>query len=773
MTETKTIVLDVAGMKCAGCVSAVEKQLTNQEGVKSACVNLLTGVAAIESDPSQISGADLAAKLTASGFPSQPRTSNNRSASDRAAQYQAESQRLIWQLITAGTLLILSAIGHLTQPTTHSQHGHSTLDNFWWHWALATLAIIFPGRSLIVDGARSLWYRVPNMNTLIGLGTLAAYGASVVALFTPSLGWECFFEEPVMTIGFIMLGRTLEQQAKHRAATAFDRLLSLQPTTARLVSHQAAQTEGIEVPVEQVKIGEWLRVLPGEKIPTDGEICLGTTTIDESMLTGESLPVVKNVGDPVIGGTINQSGAIAIAVTRTGDNTTLAQIIHLVESAQTRKAGVQRLADTVAGYFTYSTIAIATLTCLFWYLIGIHNPHLDPPANSLIPLKTAIAVLVIACPCALGLATPTALLVGTSIGAESGLLIKGGDVLEKVQQLNTVVFDKTGTLTEGQPQVTDVVVSQIGGDIANPLLSSDLLRWVAAAESATNHPLAIAIQAEAERLNLTLPLVRNAHTEAGLGVKAEIGEGNITCFVIVGNAQWLSQQGIDLHGDLHATAENLAAEGKTLIYVAIDGVLRGVVGVTDRLRSDAAKTVQELQNLGLELVLLTGDKKIVADRLAEQLGIDRVYAEVLPHDKANIIQSLQRDTGNGVAMVGDGINDAPALAQADVGIALNGSTEIAIEVADMILMRDRLLDVTRSIRLARTTFAKIRQNLVWAVIYNAIGIPAAAGLLYWCGWGTILSPSVAGAMMAFSSVSVVTNSLLLRLETRESRSFLN
>jgi P-type Cu2+ transporter len=753
VSETKTIVLDVSGMKCAGCVSAVEKQLTSQAGVQSACVNLLTGVAAIESIPDRISAEDLAAKLTASGFPSQPRGNNHQSATDRASKYQAEANKLVWQLVTAGVLLILSAVGHFTQPTTHLHHGHSPLNNFWWHWGLATLAILFPGRSLIMDGAKSLWYRVPNMNTLIGLGTLSAYTASVVALFVPSLGWECFFEEPVMTIGFILLGRTLEQQAKHRAATAFDRLLSLQPTTARLVSQTAAQTEGIEIPVEQVKVGEWLRILPGEKIPTDGEICLGTTTIDESMLTGESLPVVKNSGDGVSAGTMNLANAIVVRVSRTGDNTTLAQIIHLVEAAQTRKAQVQRLADTVAGYFTYSTIAIATLTCLFWYFVGIHNPDLNPPATSLTPLKTAIAVLVIACPCSLGLATPTALLVGTGIGAEMGLLIKGGDVLEKVQQLDTVVFDKTGTLTVGKPEVVDVVVRGNRGE---------LLRLVAAAESATNHPLASAIQGEAARLGLGIPSVVNAHTEAGLGVNAEVVEGDVKLLVTVGNAQWLCRQGIDIDPDFQTTGENLAAAGKTLVYVAIDGLMQGLIAVTDRTRSDALEAVKELQDLGLDIVLLTGAKKIVADRLARELGITQVRAEVLPQDKAKIIQSLQTKQGKKVAMVGDGINDAPALAQADVGIALNASTDVAIEVADIILMRDRLLDVTRSIGLARATFNKIRQNLVWAVIYNAIGIPAAAGLLYWYGWGGILSPSFAGAMMAFSSVSVVTNSLLLR-----------
>lgn len=518
IAATTTIVLDVSGMKCAGCVGAVEKQLIAQMGVKSACVNLLTGVAAIATESETVTAEDLAAKLTIAGFPAQPRSSIARKSSiDRQAKYVEASQQLLKQLITAGVLLGLSAIGHFTQPTTHLEHGYPALNNFWWHWGLATLAIILPGRSILRDGWRSLWHGNPNMNTLVGLGTISAYTASVVALLLPDLGWECFFEEPVMIIGFILLGRTLEQQAKHRAANAFDRLLSLQPAIARLVSPDPDRPQAIEIPVEQVKVGEYLRVLPGEKIPADGAIRWGQTTIDESLLTGESLPIVKQPGDLVIAGTVNQSGAISIEVTRTGDDTTLAQIITLVEAAQTRKAPVQKLADTVAGYFTYGVLAIAILTCLFWYFIGIYNPHLDPAASTLTPLKAAIAVLVVACPCALGLATPTAILVGTGIGAEQGLLIKGGDVLESVHQLDTMVFDKTGTLTEGKPQVTDILT-------AETITATKLLQLVAAAESATNHPLAVAIGQEATRLGLAVPAVVSSHTEAGLGVVAEVME---------------------------------------------------------------------------------------------------------------------------------------------------------------------------------------------------------------------------------------------------------
>ena len=795
---SETIVLDIAGMKCAGCVRAVEKQLIAQPGVKSACVNLLTGVAAIVTEPETVTATDLAAKLTLGGFPAHPRTNSTRkSGVDRQEKYIQESRTLINQLVTAGVLLGLSAIGHFTQPTTHLQHSIPALNNFWWHWGLATLAIIFPGRSILVDGWKSLWFGNPNMNTLVGLGTISAYTASVVALILPALGWECFFEEPVMIIGFIILGRTLEQQAKHRAANAFDRLLSLQPEVARLVSRDPERPQAIEIPVEQVKVGEYLRVLPGEKIPADGAIRWGETTIDESLLTGESMPIVKQAGDLVIAGTVNQSGAISIEVTRTGDDTTLAQIITLVEAAQTRKAPVQRLADTVAGYFTYGVLAIAILTALFWYFIGIHNPDLNPAVTTLTPLKGAIAVLVVACPCALGLATPTAILVGTGIGAERGLLIKGGDVLESVSQLDTVVFDKTGTLTEGKPEVTDILT-------ADSMTVTELLRLAATAESTTNHPLGMAIQQEARRLGLELLGVISCLTEVGFGVSGEVGVVGVSreveptppfssrrfangypseegiletganssfCSLVVGNRRLLMARGVEVDGEWQTKAENLTSQGKTLVYVAVDGVMMGLIGITDRLRSDAIDTVKQLQDRGLQVVLLTGDRQPVAEMIAAQLGITEIYAEVLPQDKAKMIQSLQAnhlapESPFKVGMIGDGINDAPALAQADVGISLNGGTDVAIEVADLILMRDRLLDVVAAIDLSQSTLTKIRQNLFWAMIYNSIGIPAAAGLLYWFGWGAMLSPSAAGAMMALSSVSVVSNSLLLRIKYR-------
>jgi Cu2+-exporting ATPase len=802
----ETIALDVTGMKCAGCVKAVEKQLSSYPGVVSACVNLITEVAVVECEVGAVSPDALAEKLTTTGFPAQYRHSDSylSTAANPIDRHRQEQKQMWWQLFIAILLLVLSGGGHISHLLGINLPG---LSNFWFHWGLATLALIGPGRSILVDGARGWWHGTPNMNTLIGLGTIAAYTASMVALLLPKLGWECFFDEPVMLVGFILLGRSLEQQARHKAYASLGMLLALQPQVACLIGEGATPDRpGIEIPVDRVRLGEWLRVLPGEKIPVDGEVKEGKTCVDESMLTGESLPVTKQPGDAVTAGTLNQSGAIAIAATRTGKDTTLAQIIALVEAAQTRKAPVQRLADTVAGYFTYGVMAIAAITFIFWYFIGTHvwpeaiaqssslmaMNHQAPTVNHqdlLFSLKLAIAVLVIACPCALGLATPTAILVGTGIGAERGILIKGGDILEKVQQIDTIVFDKTGTLTTGCPVVTDCweVKSQKSsfGRLSYQVKSQNLtpnseFRWrslsaghtpnallqlAAAAESGTCHPLGTAILAEARRQELPLLKAEDFYTEAGLGISAVVDRQR----VVLGNSDWLALQGIAIAPDCQTQAQDLAKEGKTVVYVAVDGVLQGLIAVRDTLKPDALDTVSGLQKLGLRAMLLTGDRSEVASAIANQLGIDSdaVIAGVRPGGKAQAIARLQ-ERGHRVAMVGDGINDAPALAQADVGIALHAGTDVASETAGIVLMRDRLEDVRQAIALSRQTVSKIRQNLFWALGYNLLAIPAAAGLLCTLGLGIILEPSAAGALMAFSSVSVVTNSLLLRYRFKES-----
>jgi P-type Cu2+ transporter len=769
-TELKTVALDVGGMKCAGCVKAVEKQLEQNSGVVSACVNLITEVAVVEYQAQSVTPEFLAEKLTKTGFPSQLRQSDRtiyQTAQENQLKREQQEQQRTQQLITATVLLVFSSIGHLHHfglPTI------PLLSNIWVHFGLATLALLIPGRSLLIDGWRSLTQGMPNMNTLVGLGTVSAYLASCFALFIPSLGWECFFDEPVMLLGFILLGRTLEGKARNRASAALEKLVTLQPPIARLVGQQE-QSETIEIPVEQVKTGELLRVLPGEKIPVDGTIVDGETVVDEAMLTGESIAVAKSEADGVRAGTINQSGVITIKVTGIGQDTTLAKIINLVEDAQTRKAPVQQLADTIAGYFAYGVMAIATATWLFWYFIGTHiwdsvlvttSQGMSMPMATgeiiittsplLLSLKLAIAVLVIACPCALGLATPTAILVGTSIGAESGILIKGGDVLERVRQLDTVVFDKTGTLTMGKPSVTECLP-------LTDITPQKLLQIAASIESGSNHPLAQAILTAAKSQDLSLLETADFNTAIGQGISATVaGE---TAYL--GNHQWLTSQGITISEHHDLKVQFMAQSGKTIIYLAVSGVLQGLIAIEDNLRPGAVETIRQLQGLGLDTILLTGDREEVAVAIAEKLKITQVFAQVKPDEKARIIQSLQRNKK--VAMVGDGINDAPALAQADVGISLQGSTDVAIATADIVLMQNRLQDVIKSIELSRATVAKIKQNLIWALAYNVLAIPIAAGVLL-PHFGLFLTPVWAAVAMASSSLIVVTNSLLLNSQAK-------
>lgn len=765
-SELKTIALDVGGMKCAGCVKAVERHLEQSDGVISANVNLITEVAVVEYETKTIVPETLAEKLTNTGFPSQLRESDRtlyQTAQSNRAKREQQEQRQIRQLITATILLFFSSIGHLH----HLGLPYiPLLSNIWFHFGLATLALLIPGRSLMIDGWRSLTQGMPNMNTLVGLGTTSAYLASCFALFLPNLGWECFFDEPVMLLGFILLGRTLEGKARNRASAALEKLVSLQPPIARLIGKQDNK-ETIEIPVEQVKPGEWLRVLPGEKFPVDGTIVGGETTIDESMLTGESVAVVKTTSDLVRAGTINQSGVITIEVTSIGQDTTLAKIISLVEDAQTRKAPVQQLADTIAGYFAYGVMAIASTTFLFWYFVGTNiwdSVLITPsPAMSmsmtemevgtsplLLSLKLAIAILVVACPCALGLATPTAILVGTSIGAERGILIKGGDILEKVHQLDTVVFDKTGTLTQGMPKVSDCIP-------LTEITSQELLQIAASVESGSNHPLAKAIITTAGEQGLSLLETKNFHSSLGQGISATVA-GKIVC---LGNQEWLTNQEVHISEHHDLKAQFLAQSGKTVVYIAISGVLQGLITIEDSLRPDAAQTIQQLYAQGLNIVLLTGDRPEVAKAIAEELNITQVFPQVKPKDKAQLIQSLQNQ-GQIVAMIGDGINDAPALAQADVGISLQGSTDVAIATADIVLMQNNLEDVIQSIKLSQATVNKIKQNLIWALAYNVFAIPIAAGILL-PNYGLVLSPVWAAISMASSSLIVVTNSILLNL----------
>lgn len=779
-TPQTTTTLDVGGMKCAGCVNAVERQLRQNSGVMSASVNLIAAVAVVEYDATEIDPDTLADKLTARGFPSHPRsldprTNTSPTLSDRR---QTEEKKQLWQLAIAGILLLFSSLGHW-----HHLGGPEIpiFSNIWFHWGLATLALLIPGRGLIIDGVRGLWYGMPNMNTLVGLGTVSAYLTSFAALLAPQLGWECFFEEPVMLLGFIFLGRTLEGRARGQASAAMEKLMALQPPVARLLGDSQHEAEtGIEIPVELIRVGEWVRILPAEKIPIDGEIVTGKTTVDESMLTGESQPVAKSPGDRVAAGTLNQSGAIAVKVLRTVQNTTLAQIVASVEEAQTRKAPVQKLADTIAGYFAYGVMAIALTVFLFWYFLGTSLwPQVLTPATAmmghemasmtsplLLSLKLAIAVLVVSCPCALGLATPTAILVGTGIGAERGILIKGGDILEGVHRLTTIVFDKTGTLTQGHPTLTN-------WEVIDGKEEYNLLQIAATVESGSNHPLGTAIVKAAQRQELPLLPATDFQTEPGLGVRATVILDRPYA-VCLGNQDWLAENAIAFPETVRHQTDRLAQEGKTLAYLAIDGEMTGWLALKDTVRPDARATLARLQEMGLETILATGDRPEVAEAIARELNIDRCFSQVRPEQKAQLIQTLQQDPHALVAMVGDGINDAPALAQADIGISLQGSTEIALETAGIVLLapttgilqEPTLASATTAIQLSLATFRKIRQNLFWALGYNSISIPIAAGALL-PAFGIVLSPATAAAFMAFSSVAVVTNSLLLRHQFRE------
>lgn len=816
-SSSQTAVLDVEGMMCAGCVSTIEKKLSQCEGVIAATVNLVTEIAAIEY-ANEVNPQAIAQTLTDAGYPSKLRETQHTNAlsaeTDWLARKEDEQKNQRQQLIVAYGLLILSVIGHLQHVEALSQWTQiwqqiPVLNTLWFHGTLATLVLLFPARKILVEGFQGVRRGSPNMNTLVSLGALSAYTTSLSALFFPQLGWECFFDEPVMLLSFILLGRTLEKRARFQAAGSLRSLIALQPTLARLIpdpdkASQSANpsTPGVQILASQVQVGEWLRVLPGEKVPVDGKIAEGKTTVDESMLTGESVAVVKQPGDEIVAGSLNQSGAITLQVSRTGADTTLGQMIQLVETAQTRKAPIQGLADSISGYFTYGVLTCAALTFCFWYFWGCqiwpdllpammgrshHMAHMTTStmpematASSgrlLVSLKLAIAVVVVACPCALGLATPTAILVGSGIGAQKGLLIRGGDILEATHGLDTIVFDKTGTLTTGQPQLTDCLpidspVEESADATCQPfaLSSNELLQIAATVESGTRHPVGNAIERAAKKKNLPLLPAQSFTTEAGFGIaaKVELTQSPTRLEkerrVCVGNAAWMNQNDCQIDPSLQRSANDLEEAGKTVVFVAIGNQLVGLIGVADELRSDAVQTVKSLRSLGLTVQILSGDSLAAARAIAQPLNLspEHIKAEVTPQGKVDAIAQLQK-AGHKVGLVGDGINDAPALAQADVGIALGSGTEVAMETADIVLMNDQLSNAIAALRLSRATFNKIRQNLIWAFTYNLICIPLAAGA-FLPAFGLSLNPGFAGGLMALSSVTVVVNSLLLKAQ---------
>ena len=735
--------IGIRGMHCAACVAKVERALSQTPGVLRASVNLASEEALVEYRPAQVGLPGLGAAVASSGFEMLERGEAAEEEVER--QHRDDYLRLKKKLIVSALLTAVILMGSMTPLLSFLPFGAPV-----WLFVLTTPVQFWVGGQFY----RSAWARArhgsSDMNTLIVVGTSAAYLYSTVAVFAPgffvTVGQrpQMYFDTAAVIITLILLGRLLEARAKRRTTQAIRRLAQLQPKTATLLRGEGEQEA---VPIEQVQLGDRVLVRPGESIPVDGIVQAGSSAVDESMLTGESLPVEKQPGDSVTGATLNTMGALTVLATKVGKATALARIIDLVRQAQGSKAPIQRLADTIAAYFVPAVIATAVVTFCLWLTFG-------PEPSLSFALMTFVAVLIIACPCSLGLATPTAIMVGTGRGAESGVLIKGGEILERAHTLTTVVFDKTGTLTTGKPAVTEVIPSEALPERAR-LSGAEILRVAARAEWHSEHPLGQAVVQHAQARGITLGPVESFVALAGHGVEARL-EGKL---VLVGSRRLLAQRGIQ-SGDLPEHGERLAREGKTPLYVVVNRRVVGLIAVADTLKPQAAEDVRRLQHMGLEVVMLTGDNRHTAQAIARQAGIARVLAEVLPEEKAAEIARLQ-DNGAAVAMVGDGINDAPALAQATVGIAVGTGTDIALEAADITLLRGELSGVATAIALSRRTVQVIRQNLFWAFAYNTAGIPLAAGLLY-PFFGVLLDPMLAASAMALSSVSVVTNSLRLR-----------
>ncbi|OGK97424.1 MAG: copper-translocating P-type ATPase [Candidatus Rokubacteria bacterium RIFCSPHIGHO2_02_FULL_73_26] len=743
----------VRGMHCAACVGKVEHALTSVAGVESASVNLATERATIAFDPAQTDFARLRAAVEAAGYElsEPPPPAEAADAVDRERAAREAEQRAQRRKFSVGAILsvpvLLGGMSHVFPWVP------AALREPWLLFALTTPVQFWVGWQFHRGFLHDLRYRTASMSTLVSIGTGAAYLFSVAVTLWPHAfaghGAVTYYDVSAVVITLVVLGRWLEARARGRTSEAIRRLVSLAPRTARVLR----DGREADVPTAAVLVGDLIRIRPGERIPVDGAVTEGASTVDESMLTGESLPVEKAPEARVFAGTVNRTGSFVFRAARVGSETTLARIIKLVEQAQGSRAPIQRLADRVAAVFVPIVLGLAALTFAAWWLLG-------PTPAGLMALTNAVAVLVIACPCAMGLATPTAIMVGTGRGAEFGVLIKSAAALELLHKCDTIVFDKTGTLTVGRPSVTDVVVVRAAGgataEASGEMVSEDeVLALAAAAEQGSEHPLGEAIVARAKERGLALPPVGEFTTVPGQGIDAMAPDGR----VLLGNRALMDARGIEV-GALAGRARALAAEGKTAMYLALAGRPLGLVAAADVLKPEAAAAVAALKRLGLGVVMLTGDGRVTAEAIARQAGVERVLAEVLPEDKTREIQRLQAE-GRRVAMVGDGINDAPALAQADVGIAMGSGTDVAIEAADVTLMRGDLRGAVAAVELSRRTIRVIQENLVWAFGYNTVLIPVAAGVLY-PFWGVLLSPILAGAAMAFSSVSVVTNSLRLK-----------
>ncbi len=737
---TASLELPIQGMNCASCVQKIEKALLQTKGVTKAVVNLATEKAKVEYLPSETSFEEIKNAIRSTGYkvleiaPSEEVEDPERIA--REKEYKKLKIKLIVGIILGLTIFLGS-----------SRHWFpwvpSFLNNFYMLWMLATPVQFWIGWQFYKGAWGAFKHRNADMNTLIAVGTSAAYIYSVTATLFPSffkaggIKPEVYFDTSALIIVLIILGRFLEARAKGQTSEAIKKLMGLQPKTARVIR----EGKEIDLPVEEVLVGDVVIVRPGEKIPVDGIVKEGKSAVDESMITGESIPVKKEPGSEVIGATINKTGSFKFEATKVGKDTALAQIIKLVQDAQGSKAPIQRLADIISGYFVPIVISIAIVTFIIWFNFG-------PFPALTFSLLNFVAVMIIACPCALGLATPTAVMVGTGKGAEKGVLIKGGESLETAHKLDTIVFDKTGTLTKGEPEVTNIVT-------VNSNSEEEILKYAASAEKASEHPLGEAIIKRAVEKKIDLQDPKNFSAIEGHGIEAKVGGKD----VLLGNAKLMRKRKIEV-SDLEAKAEELASDGKTPIYISVDGMAAGLIAVADTLKENSLEAVERLKKLGLEVIMLTGDNKKTAEAIARKSGIKRILSEVLPEEKVHEVKKLQSG-GRKVAMVGDGINDAPALAQADVGIAIGSGTDVAMEASDITLIKGDLLGVVSAIELSKHTIRIIKQNLFWAFFYNTAGIPIAAGILY-PFFGILLNPIFASAAMAFSSVSVVTNSLRLR-----------
>lgn len=733
----------VEGMTCASCVSRVEKKLSSLPGVSDVKVNLATEQASIEYLPALTDFNRLKEALSNAGYYLRPAKSKEDLPSDEENRHLKELATLKLKLMVSGTASILVMVLSMKGEGMALPLSLNLILFF-----LATPVQFYCGGQFYRGAINGMRHGYADMNTLIAVGTSAAYLFSTVAIFSPS--WiriadekiAVYFDTSVMIIALVLLGRWMESRAKRNASNAIKKLMQLQPRIAKV----EREGEEKEISTSELVMGDRVWVRPGEQIPVDGKIFEGNSSIDESMLTGESVPVEKNMGDDVFGASLNKTGFFKMKVTRLGQDTVLARIIKLVEEAQGSKAPVQKLADKIAGIFVPSVMGLAVITFLFWWLFGNHFTEL--PAFSF-ALMSFISVLIIACPCALGLATPTAIMVGTGRGAKMGVLIKGGEALERAEKLDTIVFDKTGTLTWGKPEVADVLLAP-----ATKLDADQLLALAGSLEKGSEHPLAQAVVTEAQRRGLKLETPVEFHALPGFGVEGKVDDKR----VLLGNKRLMEENQIEI-SPIESQLVKLTENGKTPMILCVSGQVAGLIATTDALKPNAKENVLNLKKMGLDVVMLTGDNSKTAQAVATQLGIDKVVSEVLPSGKVEEIERIKL-SGHCVAMVGDGINDAPALAAADVGIALGSGTDVAMEASDITLVGSDIKAVVESIGLSKATMSKIRQNLFWAFIYNIIGIPIAAGVLY-PAYGILLQPVFAAAAMSLSSVSVVGNSLLL------------